>query len=61
MCTYYVLYNPAARVFAQAGRYGGFTISLNYAKHFTSEWSANNWKNGRPDLEPFIVKKIQRY
>lgn len=61
MCTYFVLYSPEGRVFAQSGRGGGFTISLNYAKHFTSEWSANKYKGNHPEMMNMIVKKIQRY
>lgn len=61
MCTYYVLYDPNGRVFAAAGRGAGVSISMNYAKHFTSIWSAVNWKRKHPDLQVFIVKKISRY
>lgn len=61
MCTYYVLYDPNGRVFAAAGRGAGVSVSINYAKHFTSIWSAENWKRNHPALQEFTVKKICRY
>ena len=61
MITYYVLYDEFARQFVAAGRGNLRTYSLNNAKHFTSEWSANNYKKNNDSLECLTVKKIQRY
>ena len=62
MNTFYVLYEPVTRSFVRAGRAGGFTTSLNAAKHFTSEWSAINFRdnvNRVKFLHMFFIKKIQ--
>lgn len=64
MVTFYVLYDAFTRSFVKAGRMGGYTSSLNQAKHFTSEWSAKNFRDDVKRVEflhMFIVKKIQRY
>lgn len=63
MATFYVLYDAFSRSFVAAGRDFGFTPSLNYAKHFTTLWSAENFKKAvhRADtLQNFIIKKIAR-
>lgn len=63
MATFYVLYDAFSRSFVKAGHDGGYTSSLNYAKHFTSLWSAENFKKDarRADtLQNFIIKKITR-
>ena len=63
MATFYVLYDTFSRLFVKAGREGGYTSSLNYAKHFTSEWSARNFRDNvqrREFLQMFIIKKIAR-
>lgn len=59
MCTYYVLYDPTARLFAAVGHTAGTTWSMNRAKHFTSPWSAENWQRKSDVFQSFIVKKIQ--
>lgn len=61
MVTNYVLYNEFTRMFIRAGRGVMYTLSLNNAKHFTSEWSANQFKNKIGELSSLTVKKIQRY
>lgn len=65
MVTYYVIYDTFARVFVRQGRNGLllWTADLSAAKHFTSQWSADNYlRKGRgEDLCNCIVKKIQRY
>ena len=63
MATFYVLYDAFTRSFVAAGRDCRLTPSLNYAKHFTSLWSAENFKKDvrRSDtLQSFIIKKIAR-
>lgn len=63
MATFYVLYDAFSRSFVKAGRDGGYTSSLNYAKHFTSEWSARNFRDDvrrHEFLHMFIIKKIAR-
>lgn len=63
MATYYVLFDPSTRYFVRAGWFGGFTTSLNAAKHFTSEWSATKFRDNvqsGESLQMFIVKKICR-
>lgn len=61
MITYFVLYDEFSRTFVSAGRGYNRTYSLNHAKHFTSEWSANNFKKNCTEFECMTVKKIQRY
>lgn len=61
MKTFYVLYDAFTRSFVRAGRAGGYTTSLNAAKHFTSEWSAKNFRDDVRRVEflhMFIIKKI---
>ena len=38
-----------------------YTYSLNYAKHFGSEWAATKFKERHSELECFIIRKIVRY
>lgn len=61
MCTYYLLFDPATNEFVSAGKIVNVCHSMNRAKHFTSVWSATNWRGNHPDFKSFIVKKIQRY
>ena len=59
MLTYYVLYDEFSRSFVRAGRASNaLTNSLNYAKHFTSIWSASNFAKKCPLLRCFTVKRI---
>lgn len=61
MVTNYVLYDPSGRVFVAAGSWLHYTCSLNYAKHFSSEWSAKAFRDKYSDLDVFVIKKIVRY
>ena len=65
MVTYYVIYDKFTGSFIKQGRSGFrmWTTSLSFAKHFTSEWSANKYISNcsTGDLGACIVKKIQRY
>lgn len=61
MVTYYVVYDAAANMFAKAGKGHGWTYSLNFAKHFTSQWNAENYLKRLQDSEGVMIKKIQRY
>lgn len=61
MATFYVLYDEFTRSFVRAGRQGGYTYSLNAAKHFTSVWSAWNFRESASRAEflhMFKIKKI---
>lgn len=59
MKTFYVLYNAFSRSFVRAGREGGYTTSLNYAKHFTSMWSAETFmKRNELQSDFYFIKKI---
>lgn len=58
MKTFYVLYDAFTRSFVRAGRNGGYTTSLNAAKHFTSEWSAEHFRVNNCLLSNMIIKKI---
>lgn len=61
MKTFYVLYDTFTMSFVRAGRAGGYTTSLNAAKHFTSGWSAKNFRDDVRRVESlhmFIIKKI---
>ena len=60
MKTFYVLYDTFTRSIVRAGMWGGYTTSLNAAKHFTSEWSAEKFRDNIPhvELHMFIIKKI---
>lgn len=59
MCTFFVLYDPFWRLFIAAGRSVRTTTSINYAKHFTSEWSANNFRKHTGEPEAYRIIKIQ--
>lgn len=61
MVSYYVLFEPVTKRFAASGHTASTTCSINYAKHFTSIWSAENWRNKFESLGSFIVKRIERY
>jgi len=60
MATFFVLYDEFTRTFVRSGKGDFRTYSLNAAKHFTSEWSANKFKSSGNDLECMTVKKIVR-
>lgn len=61
MITNFVLFDPSYRVFVAAGKGLRSTYSLNNAKHFTSEWSAQQFQKKNPDLECYLIRKIVRY
>lgn len=58
MTTFYVLWSPSFQMYARAGRGTGIITSLNYAKHFTSQWSAANYKRNSNLFEDCVIKKI---
>lgn len=58
MTTFYVLYDEFTRSFVRAGKNGGFSYSLNAAKHFTSVWSASRFRMNNCILAKFVIKKI---
>lgn len=60
MITFYVLYDAFSRQFVASGKGCRMTYNLNAAKHFTSEWSANNFRSSNNNLECLTVKKIVR-
>lgn len=60
MATFYILFDPSLRMFAKSGHNGGLSCSMNIAKHFTSVWSAENYKKRSSLYEGCIVKKIVR-
>ncbi len=60
MVTYYVLITDGGQMVA-AGRGITFTYNVSHAKHFTSEWSANSFRERMPDGDLYRVKKIQRF
>lgn len=60
MATFFVLYDEFSRSFVRSGKGNFRTYSLNNAKHFTSEWSANNFRSNSDDMECLTVKKIVR-
>lgn len=37
------------------------TMSMNKAKHFTSKWSAENWKKKSDMFDGCIIKRIEGY
>ena len=59
MCTFYVLYDEQSRFFVRQGNGRCLTYTLNNAKHFTSEWSATNFRNKMSDPTPWVIKKVQ--
>lgn len=61
MTTFYVLFDTFTHMFVRAGKGRAMTMSLNAAKHFTSEWSANKFKANSDEFSNITVKKIQRY
>lgn len=58
MVTFFVLYDEFSRSFVRAGKVFGYTYSLNAAKHFTSEWSADHYRINNCLLAKMIIKKI---
>lgn len=60
MATFFVLYDEFTRTFVRSGKGNFRTYSLNSAKHFTSEWSANNFRAKSDEFETLTVKKIVR-
>lgn len=63
MTTFFVLYDEFTRSFVRAGREGGYAYSLNAAKHFTSEWSARQFRDHERRVEAlhmYAIKKIVR-
>ena len=60
MATFYVLFDPSLRMFAKSGHNGGLSCSMNIAKHFTSVWSAENYKKRSSLYGDCIIKKIVR-
>ena len=63
MVTFFVLFDPFTRTFVRAGHRGGYTSNLSAAKHFTSEWSAQKFRENTDgnSLSAFTIKKILRY
>ena len=60
MRTFYVIMSRNRELVA-AGSGVRYTISLNYAKHFTSVWSAENFLKRNKLDDPagyFMIKKI---
>lgn len=50
-------------MFVRQGHGGGWTNSLNAAKHFTSKWSAEQYlsKMNADDVAAIIVKRIEHF
>lgn len=61
MYSYYLLYDPTFRQFAMCGHRVAMTMSMNKAKHFTSKWSAENWKKKSNMFDGCIIKRIESY
>lgn len=61
MVTNYILYDTFSRMFVASGSHLRYTFSLNYAKHFASEWAATKFKERHGELECFIIRKVVRY
>lgn len=58
MATFYLLYNPISKEYAKSGRLASVTYSLNLAKHFTSAWSAQNYRASHRMFDSFSVYVI---
>lgn len=62
MVTYFVLYDTITRMFVRQGNRAGWCTSMNNAKHFTSQWNAENYLRRCVDEHAgIVVKKIVRY
>lgn len=63
MVTHFVLFDSFSRMFVRRGHGGGWTNSLNLAKHFTSKWSAEQYlsKMNADDVAAIIVKRIEHF
>lgn len=59
MYRYYILFDPSTRLFARRGRSFATTCSLNDAKHFTSQWSAEQWQKAHTVFQSMIIKRIE--
>lgn len=58
MATFFVIYDPINRLFVRAGNGIRFTYAINYAKHFTSRWSADCFLQKMPDSLMYEIKTI---
>lgn len=60
MTTFYVLYDPADKLYIAQGRGVRYTYTPNNAKHFTSEFMAQRFAE-RNECSSFAVRKITRF
>ena len=60
MTTFYVLYDPAEKLYIAQGRGVRYTYTPNNAKHFTSEFMANRFAV-RNECNSFAVRQITRF
>ena len=61
MVTFYIIVSVLGNEMVATGRHAAYTYNINAAKHFTSEWSAENWRKKLPAPDMYMTKKIQRY
>ena len=61
MITYYIIKERNGQQMIASGHVVRYTYNVNAAKHFTSQWSAEQWLKKVPDSELFTIVKIERY
>lgn len=63
MITEYIIKEVIGNGMIRAGRHGEhfLTYNMNNAKHFSSEWSANNFLDKLSDKEIYKIVKVCRY
>lgn len=60
MITHFIIKEKIGNAMVRAGKYGErfLTYNLSAAKHFSSEWSAQNFLNKMQDPEIYKIVKI---
>ena len=58
MHSHYILIQPSTRLMIRVCRGIATTYNIAFAKMFTSEWSANKFRNRLSEPDAWTVKKI---
>lgn len=59
MITQYVIISPLDKWYVAAGRGVRFTYNLNAAKHFNSQWAAEQFLAKNLDPSGYIIRRIE--
>ena len=58
MITRFVIFCPGTKMMIRQGAGVRVTYNLNYAKHFSTEWSAQQFLKKLTDPDLYIIKAI---